>query len=204
MIQQLRHHSLLHHYRGSWVRGCDRHFGGNLYRDKVNKNWQRLREAEKCVWHALPFSTSDCTLVTAPFCHYTNTAAGNMKGKKQMNVRVEGKCHTFFTSLLDRQCTCNIEKRSSNHWCRGKAIRITYSECGFVALVVQHAMRMRHFMPSVASPALSYFSTLSHKRHDYRIKVVEYKMCVLIFSTTFVSNIFHVKRNAERPYHKRT
>jgi hypothetical protein len=32
-----------------------------------------------------------------------------------------------------------------------------------------------------------YFSTLSHKRHDFREKkIVEHKMCVLIFSTTFV------------------
>jgi hypothetical protein len=34
--------------------------------------------------------------------------------------------------------------------------------------------------------ALSYFSTLSHKRHDFREKVLEHKMCVLIFSKTFV------------------
>jgi hypothetical protein len=29
------------------------------------------------------------------------------------------------------------------------------------------------------------FSTLSHKRHDFRKKAIEYKMCVLIFSTNF-------------------
>jgi len=36
-----------------------------------------------------------------------------------------------------------------------------------------------------AHPVL-YFSTLSHKLHDFRIKVTEHKMCVAIFSTTFV------------------
>jgi hypothetical protein len=41
-----------------------------------------------------------------------------------------------------------IEARSRNHFCRGKAIRITYSECVFVALVIQHAQRMR---PAVLS-----------------------------------------------------
>ena len=33
----------------------------------------------------------------------------------------------------------------------------------------------------VASPALQYFSTLSHKRHDFRKNVIEHKKCVLIF-----------------------
>jgi len=40
--------------------------------------------------------------------------------------------------------------------------------------------------PSVAFPAVPYISTLSRKRHDFRDKVIEHKMCVSIFSTTFV------------------
>jgi hypothetical protein len=35
-----------------------------------------------------------------------------------------------------------------NHRCRGKEIRITYSECVSVALVIQHAKRMRRFILS--------------------------------------------------------
>jgi glutaredoxin-related protein len=35
------------------------------------------------------------------------------------------------------------------------------------------------------------FSTLSQKRHVLRKNVIEYKMCGLIFSTTFVWNVFH-------------
>jgi hypothetical protein len=31
-----------------------------------------------------------------------------------------------------------------------------------------------------------YFSTLTHKRQDFRKKVTENEMCVLIFSTTFI------------------
>ena len=36
----------------------------------------------------------------------------------------------------------NIEARSCNHCCSGKVTKITYSECGFVALGFQHVMRM--------------------------------------------------------------
>jgi hypothetical protein len=71
-----------------------------------------------------------------------------------------------------------------NHCCSGDAISIAYSECVSVALGIQQAMRMRQ-LSSVAFPTLLYFSTLSHKRHDFREKVIEYKMCVLIVSASF-------------------
>jgi hypothetical protein len=52
-----------------------------------------------------------------------------------------------------------------------------------VAFFFQHAKRMRRIiLLSVASPVLPYFSTLSHKRYDFRAKVIEHKMYVLTFS----------------------
>jgi uncharacterized membrane protein SirB2 len=52
--------------------------------------------------------------------------------------------------------------------------------CVSVVLVTQHAKRMRRTVfLFVAYLALSYFSTLSHKRHDFRQKkVIEYQTCV--------------------------
>ena len=39
-----------------------------------------------------------------------------------------------------------MEARSCSHYCTGKAISITHSQCLFVALVMQHAMLMRHIL----------------------------------------------------------
>jgi hypothetical protein len=64
-----------------------------------------------------------------------------------------------------------IQGRSRNHSCRGKAISMTYSKRVSVVLVIQHAKRMRRIiLSSVACTAPQYFSTFSHKRHDFRVK----------------------------------
>ena len=56
-----------------------------------------------------------------------------------------------------------------------------------IALLMQHATRMRHIVTSFVAPRSPlYFSTLSHKRCNFRKTVTEHKMCVFIFSTTFV------------------
>jgi hypothetical protein len=79
----------------------------------------------------------------------------------------------------DRQCTYrrHIEARSLNHCRRETAIIITHSECVSVALFIQHAMRMRCIL-SVASVAPPYFSTLRHKRQDFRNKKVTEQISV--------------------------
>ena len=92
--------------------------------------------------------------------------------------------HAVYTNVRCGEKECNIERRSCNHCCRGYTISITYSVCVSVALVIQHAHAPYcHLWPA---PLYNIFYTLSHKQHDFREKVIEHKMCILIFSTTFI------------------
>jgi len=71
---------------------------------------------------------------------------------------------------------------------------MTYFECVFVASVIHHAKNFCHFILSVASLVPRYFSTLSHKRHDFR-KTFESK--ILSDSLyNFRLNIYHSKKNS--------
>ena len=54
----------------------------------------------------------------------------------------------------------NIEGRSCNHNCCGRAISIAYSECVFVALGIQYAMRMNHIVCDL-SGSTEYFHIIS-------------------------------------------
>ena len=77
--------------------------------------------------------------------------------------------------------------RSCKRCCSGKAVSTTYSQCVFVASCIQHVRRTRRIiLSSMACLAVPYFSTLSHKWYYISENVIERKMCVLIFSTTFV------------------
>ena len=62
-----------------------------------------------------------------------------------------------------------------------------------VVLGMQHAICMR-LIVIFAWTALQYFSTLSHKRHDFRKTVPEHKMCGQIFSTTLTETFFILRR----------
>jgi hypothetical protein len=111
-----------------------------------------------------------------------------------LNAKLNPICHLLallaHPILYVSRIRVNAELRS-----RRKSTIITYSEGASVALVIQHAMRLRHvILWSVAYLAVPYFSTLSHKEHDFLEKVIEYKTRVLI-SKTCVWNIFHYKKN---------
>jgi len=68
---------------------------------------------------------------------------------------------------------------------------------------MQIASFLRRIILFVARLALPHFSTLSHKRHYFRKTVIKHKMCVMIFSTTFVRNVSHSENKSAR-HHKST
>ena len=87
-----------------------------------------------------------------------------------------------------------------NHCCSGKTISITCCECVFAALGIQHAMRMR-ILSTAACSALQYFSTLSHKHHNFRKKkIISYwtQKCVLWFPLQRLSEAFLIVRRNMR------
>jgi len=61
----------------------------------------------------------------------------------------------------------------------------------------------RFLLPSVACPALTCFSTLSQKRHDFEEKFIVNTKCVVILCTSFLWNISHCRKNWARRHHKR-
>jgi hypothetical protein len=68
---------------------------------------------------------------------------------------------------------------------------ISYAECALVALGVQHAMRMRHIVIYGLSEYTVFFPHFLTNGKIFEIKkVTEHKMCVLIFSATFVVKHF--------------
>ena len=82
----------------------------------------------------------------------------------------------------------NIKVRSRNNALEKQQIFVCVYKHAHVrvALLTQHATRWRHIVTSFVVPlAPPYFST-SYKRHDFRKKVPQHKMCVSILSTTFV------------------
>jgi nitrogenase molybdenum-iron protein alpha/beta subunit len=74
-------------------------------------------------------------------------------------------------------------------------MRVTYSECVSVALVIQHAKRMsRIILSSVACLALPHFFKLSHKEQDFKENIIEHKVCVLMFSTNLSEKLLILGR----------
>jgi len=117
----------------------------------------------------------------AQFLPGSNCAVGNKNSAHYRTVQFSHHTHTPNKIMYAFFC---------DHYCRGKAKTITHSECVFVVLAIRPAKRMRHIiLSSVACPALPYFTTLFHKRHDFRRHVLNIR-CVSWFSLKGLSETF--------------
>ena len=105
-------------------------------------------------------------------------AEGNCTPNMTCNVRITYQWGAFVQPL----CQCKDNKYYI-FW--GCVCSLWYPACNAHA---PHChlwlVRLYHF-----------FATLFHKRHDFRNEIIEYKMCVFIFSTTFVWNTAHALKN---------
>jgi len=75
------------------------------------------------------------------------------------------------------------EARFCNHSSSGKAIKITYFECVFVVLGT--SMQCAFAILLLPARLYSIFQIILN-RHNFRKKVIEHKICVLSFSTTYI------------------
>ena len=68
----------------------------------------------------------------------------------------------------------------------------------FLALGIQHAIRMRRSVKFGMSSFTIFFHIVLLRARFSRKKIIERMMCVLIFSATFVWNVSHSKNNWAR------
>jgi len=59
---------------------------------------------------------------------------------------------------------------------------------------------MQYYVVICGLPGFTIFSALTPKQHDFRKQCLEHKNHVAIFSTNFVRNISHSKKNPERSF----
>ena len=55
----------------------------------------------------------------------------------------------------------DVDARLCNHFCSEKAMSVIYSGCIFVALGIQHAMRMRHVVICSLLDSTAFFQIIS-------------------------------------------
>ena len=98
--------------------------------------------------------------------------------------------HVECYSINSKNCASSWFYYRKKHYCCVNAKTITYFECVFVALCIQHAVRIPHIV-ICGLPGSTGFFHMSHKRRDLKKSLLNITWCVLISSTTSGWNISH-------------
>ena len=131
-----------------------------------------------------------CLLVCVYFPGYVASKGGRISERErergggreiQTDMSRSVSAYIWWNCGLETQCAykSNIEARSRNQCCRGKAISITYSDCESVALVIQSEERMRRVI--LSSVGCWLYLTFPHFLINGAIfgkYLIEYKMRV--------------------------
>jgi hypothetical protein len=162
----------------------------------------------------VPGSVYTCELTLTLFLHlvsihhlFSLTISHFLRGQRKTFASWPNKNRCQSKKTKQRQCTYNVTLRRVHetiglceHACacvhlvtRARG-RVHAHTCN-VALLIQHATRMRHVVTSLVVPLCPpYFSTLSHKQCSFRKTLIEHKMCVLIFSKRLFKTFLIVRR----------
>jgi hypothetical protein len=134
---------------------------------------------------------------------FSTTFVGNISHSKKNWTRYDQKCISVCSNY--RNLSTLSHKR---HTFRKKVTE--YKMCAlmfsitFVWIISHSKKKWARYDQKCVSVCSMYrnFYTLSHKRHDFRKNFTDFKMWVLILSTTLVWNISHPKNNWAKYDHK--
>jgi hypothetical protein len=184
--------------------------------DECLDNNSRLTSQQKCKhkithWDSKNSSRLLLHIFARPvFSRMLGTTFGSPYWSTRSETRVSEQIRTSrlpTRNIVTRQALHvwrNIEAYSSNHCCLGESINIIRSE-GVCTSRLQQAKRMRvsHFRLWPVQFNLIYPHNLTNGT-NFGKKVTRNKMCVFIFSISFVWHISHSKKISVRYYRKCT
>ena len=163
----------------------------NDWNKKYNSLLRQLRHTHTGLdvwsWMALETKAARSSETLAPIYQSARSHFAEKTGYVRVKITLRAQSLSHF-----------YREKSSNYY--------IFWVCVFVALVIQHAKRMRCIiLLSAACLPVPYFSIFFTERHVFQgKKVTEPKMRVLILSATFIWNISHPKKNPARRCRKYT